>query len=282
MLSKTAVLVRSHFFAHTMIVLPALVATYAVNSLAMSYKVDFFALKDHPLQTFLVVSAIRFVQFFLGWLFVAFEFAVILQFLHQEEKGVRGISEAVGRARSSFLQITLLSWEVYWRAVLVFVPIWMFILLSFTVLLKLPDRFDPWWLAQIESLISFALLALFGSKWLLAFPEVVLRLKSAKTAFSETRNESGDLRENMLVLDLLFVFAVVFSVGPWPRFLHYVYLPATWPRPVVDTMQKWFTPATSLILETWATLMLFVGTFVLWESPQGKQEEIAAHADSLA
>lgn len=282
LLSKTAALVRPHFFAYTVIVLPALIATYAVDSLAMSYKVDFLALRNHPLQTFLVVSTIRFVQFFLGWLFVAFEFAVILQFLQEQEKGARGIAEAVGRARSSSLQITLLSWAIYWRAVFVFVPIWMFVLLSFTALLKLQERFDPWWLAQIQSLISFALLVLFGSKWLLAFPEVVLRSKRAKTALSETRNESGRLHENMLVLALLFVFVVVFSVGPWPKFLHYVYLPETWPKPVVNALQEWFAPASSLIFDTWAILMLFVGTFVLWESLQGKPREIASHADSLA
>ena len=282
LLSRTAALVRQHFLAHTAIVLPAVVATYTVNTLATFYKVDIFALRDHPLKTFVVVSSIRFVQFFLGWLFVAFEFAVILEFLKQEDGGSKSILEAIERARSKSLQITALSWAIYWRALLLTIPIFVTIIALGTFAFKLSDVIGGRWLAQIETLLAFSIVALLGSKWLLAFPETVLRAQSARQALRRASKEWESLHENMLILSLFFVIIAVFSTSTWPHLLHYVYVPADWPEPVVEALQKWFTPATSLIFDTWATMVLFVGTYVLWESGEHKQEEIATYADSFA
>jgi hypothetical protein len=280
LLSETARLIRKHALVLVVIITPAFVATYLVNSFFSTYKVFPSVFRQHPTQTFISTSLVRGVQFFLGWLFLSLEFAVVVNYIAGEGGDEGRLNSAVLAVRDRGARIASLSWSLYWRAVAVFIPLMMLIFTASEFLLRARDHVGRWSIS-IEVFLVFALTALIGSKWLFAVPEVVLSGKDVRSALRAT-TALEPLHEPLLVLALLFSFVLTFSVITWPPLvLSYVYLPAFWPERLLRFIQNWLTPVTSLVFETWATMMLFVGTTVLWLNRERSLNEETVYADPL-
>lgn len=276
--SQSAAIIRRHPIALALAILPALIATYVVDSVFQFHRILPSQFLQRPLYYASVKLVLQLLQFFLGWLFLTFEFGVVADYVSTPMEH-RTVSVSIEKVREHIFELTKLSWGIYWRMILAFIPLFLLVLFTFSFVVNLVSKIGHW-AGDVETVLAFSMAALFVSKWLLAIPHLILAPADARSSLRSAKVELQVLHEPILAFSLLFVFVGVFATVTWPKLLQYVYIPAE-PEWSVRLIQKWIAPATSIMMNLWATMMLFVGTTVLWLNREHFKQEETVDAHSL-